>query len=357
MAALGVGVLLSMGVPGSSAQDEVSGGESASEQTDGDEAVSGDIPVLGTFTYQKNSNSANVPITGVVHGVRRVEGATAVYYSVATRSDAERGVHVINGFAGQPSSVYKLGQAAQVKIIDPVELKAYTPLQVDGEGGLVSDAMRMEAGPGDLVVLYALLPELPASTTVVNLQFEEGAGVTGVPVQDGPMLPEVQAETVPLGQGWPALPGADLIAKADPGVSTYELLVRSNDIEQVSEVAETAEDVSVTLAADFFFDSGQWALSKKGVGKVEEIASEIAERGVSAVTVTGYTDSVPDNNIGNDELSKRRAQTVAELLEEGAPGVKVKAVGRGEADPVASNSTDEGKAQNRRVTVHYEVNE
>lgn len=334
-------VMLALGAPTSVAQDE------------GDK---GEIPVHGSFTYRKANIGRNVQIIGAVHGVRRVDGATAVYYSVGTPSSADKGIGAINGFEAH-STPYKLGQAAMVSVVDTAALKAYRPLLVDGSGGLVSDVVGMKAGPGDLRVLYALLPELPATTTAVDVQFEGGASVTGVPVEDGALLPEVQADVAPLGEGWPALPGAQLIAQADPAASTYELMERTSDLERASETSETSEEVSVTLAADFFFDSAEWTLSDKGVKKVEAIAAEIAERGASEVTVTGYTDSVPDKNIGNDELSKRRAQTVAKLIEKGAPGVKIKAEGRGTADPVASNSNDEGRAQNRRVTVDYEVNQ
>lgn len=315
-----------------------------------------EVPVLGTFTYPHFGKASGTPIVGAVHGVRRVPGGTAVFYSVATRSDSGEGISSNRAFEPR-SSPYKIGQAARVEMSDPATLKAYRPLVVDGSGGLVSEVNRLDGGPGDFQIVYALLPELPASTTTVDLQFEWGVSVTGVPVEDGLLGSEVEADVVPLGDGWPTLPDEGLISEAEPAVSTFELMERTSDIERASETSQTAEEVSVTLAADFFFDSAEWKLSAQGVKKVEKIAKEIAERGGSEVVVTGYTDSVPDQNIGNPELSKRRAQTVAKLLEEGAPGVNIKAEGRGEADPVASNSTDEGRAQNRRVTVDYEVNQ
>lgn len=315
-----------------------------------------EVPVLGTFTYPHFGKADGTPINGAVHGVRRVPGGTAVFYSVATGSDS--GEQLRPNMAFEPGvSPYKLAQAARVVVSDPSSKKAYRPLVVEGSGGLVSEFIKLDGSPGDYQIVYAVLPELPASTRTVDLQFEWGVSVTGVPVKDGLLGQEVPSDVVPLGEGWPVLPDEQLILQADPAARTFELLERTSDIEQASETTETAEEVSVTLAADFFFDSAEWTLSKKGIAKVEKIAAEIAERGVSEVVVTGYTDSVPDQNIGNPELSKRRAQTVAKLLEKGAPGVNIKAEGRGEADPVASNSTDEGRAQNRRVTVDYEVNQ
>lgn len=315
-----------------------------------------DIPVLGTFTYPHFGKASGQPIIGAVHGVRRVDGATAVYYSVATSGTS--GAALSSSKAFEPRSTpYKIGQAAAVEISDPVALKGYRPLTVDGSGGLVSNVSALKAAPGEFVSIYALLPELPAETTEVDLQFEWGVSVTGVPVADGALLPDVPAEFVPLGEGWPALPDGNLISQAQAATSTFDLMSRTGDLEQASERSETPSEVSVTLAADFFFEPGEWGLSPKGVTKVESIAAELDERGAKSVSVTGYTDSVPDSNIGNQKLSERRAKTVSDLIKAEVPGVKAKVEGKGEADAVGSNSTDEGRAQNRRVTVDYEVDQ
>ena len=313
-----------------------------------------ELPVAGTFTYPHFGKASGVRVVGAVHAVRRVPGATAVYYSVASAPDA--GAPLRGNIAFEPrSSPYKIGQAAAVTVTDPVGLTAYRPLVVGGSGGLVSDATKLSADPGRLVVVYALRPELPASTTTVDVQLEWGVSVTDVPVEDGALEPAVASDVVPLGEGWPALPPADVVASANPAQSTFALMSRVADTEEATTTEETTEEVSVSLAADFFFASGEWKLSAKGKAKVEALGTKIAERGATAVTVTGHTDSVPDKRIGNDELSKRRAQTVADLIEKAAPGVKVTVEGRGQSEPVASNGTDAGKAKNRRVTVDYEV--
>ncbi|PFG36263.1 OmpA family protein [Flavimobilis soli] len=313
-----------------------------------------DLPVAGTFTYPHFGKASGTRVVGAVHAVRRVPGATAVYYSVGTAPGS--GAPLSSTTAFEPRSTpYKIGQAAAVTVTDPVELTAYRPLTVEGSGGLVSDATRATAEPGRLLVVYALLPELPATTTTVDVQLEWGVSVTNVPVGDGPLEPAVDADHVALGEGWPALPAADLVAAADPAASTFALRSRVADVEEATTTEETTEEVSVSLAADFFFASGEWELSAKGRSKVEALAAKIVERGATAVTVTGHTDSEPDERIGNDELSKRRAQTVADLITGAAPGVQVSVEGRGQAEPVAPNGTAEGRAKNRRVTVDYEV--
>ncbi|MEM6566750.1 MAG: OmpA family protein, partial [Pseudomonadota bacterium] len=54
----------------------------------------------------------------------------------------------------------------------------------------------------------------------------------------------------------------------------------------------------------------------------------------------------------NQDLSERRANSVADvLLDNGVTFDRIQTIGRGEDDPIASNLTDEGKAQNRRVEI------
>ena len=71
----------------------------------------------------------------------------------------------------------------------------------------------------------------------------------------------------------------------------------------------------------------------------------------STVQIIGHTDS--DGDAGyNQQLSERRANAVADvLLNQGVPFQRIQTFGRGESQPIASNFTPEGKAQNRRVEI------
>jgi OOP family OmpA-OmpF porin len=67
--------------------------------------------------------------------------------------------------------------------------------------------------------------------------------------------------------------------------------------------------------------------------------------------IIGYTDSTGNANY-NLGLSKRRAESVRDyLVAQGVPAEKLRVLGRGENDPIASNATKEGRAENRRVEV------
>jgi OOP family OmpA-OmpF porin len=77
---------------------------------------------------------------------------------------------------------------------------------------------------------------------------------------------------------------------------------------------------------------------------------EIALRCPTAsLEISGHTDTDGDED-ANMRLSERRAQAVLEyMLRAGLPGDRLVAVGHGQEQPVASNDTAEGKAQNRRI--------
>jgi OOP family OmpA-OmpF porin len=87
----------------------------------------------------------------------------------------------------------------------------------------------------------------------------------------------------------------------------------------------------------------------KIIGNLKRLSS-----GGDAVSgeVQGYTDSTGSKPY-NQKLSERRAQAVADYLQsQGISGGRITVKGYGEENPVASNSTAEGRAHNRRVVLH-----
>jgi OOP family OmpA-OmpF porin len=108
-----------------------------------------------------------------------------------------------------------------------------------------------------------------------------------------------------------------------------------------------------TVSATALFDFDKAALKPAGEEAIHGIDEEIKASGskVLAVNVVGYTDSVGTEEY-NQELSVRRANAVKEYMvsESIDPGL-INVKGMGEADPVASNATDAGRAENRRVEI------
>jgi outer membrane protein OmpA-like peptidoglycan-associated protein len=99
----------------------------------------------------------------------------------------------------------------------------------------------------------------------------------------------------------------------------------------------------------FAFDSAD--LNSQFYPVLDKVAGTLTEFDKSVIEVAGHTDSVGSDQY-NQTLSERRANSVAAYLgSHGVPGARVVTVGAGEAHPVASNDTEDGRAQNRRVEI------
>lgn len=109
----------------------------------------------------------------------------------------------------------------------------------------------------------------------------------------------------------------------------------------------------VIFPAAALFESGKSELKPEGREKVEEYREQAKDQMSRAdhVLVTGYTDNVGGAD-ANSALSQQRAAAVRDhLISLGADPQKFQISGEGEAHPIADNSTEEGRAQNRRVEV------
>jgi outer membrane protein OmpA-like peptidoglycan-associated protein len=119
----------------------------------------------------------------------------------------------------------------------------------------------------------------------------------------------------------------------------------------VEEAVVVKEETIVIRDVHFQFDKATLTSSDKAV--LDKIATRLkAEAPTAQLTVTGHTDSVGSDTY-NAKLSEKRAHSVVEyLIEQGVPRSNfVSVVGAGESQPVADNSTDDGRAQNRRTEI------
>jgi outer membrane protein OmpA-like peptidoglycan-associated protein len=103
----------------------------------------------------------------------------------------------------------------------------------------------------------------------------------------------------------------------------------------------------VLRGVNFDFDKSD--IRPDAVPILEEAAKTLKDESQLTVSVDGYTDSIGTEEY-NQGLSERRADAVKAYLEKlGVAGSRLTAKGFGESNPVASNDTAEGRAQNRRV--------
>lgn len=106
-----------------------------------------------------------------------------------------------------------------------------------------------------------------------------------------------------------------------------------------------------------FFDTGKYALSPNAKAELCTAASQAEGMNNAMLLVVGYTDSVGSEEY-NQVLSEKRAGSVINYLQQYCrwkPYRVLTPTGMAEADPLADNSTEEGKAQNRRVAVNILV--
>jgi OOP family OmpA-OmpF porin len=97
------------------------------------------------------------------------------------------------------------------------------------------------------------------------------------------------------------------------------------------------------------FESGRATLDPDSAGLLDRLIETALRCPTVNIEVAGHTDSDGDNAF-NQALSEKRAQAVTEyLVKAGLPASRFTAMGYGSAQPVATNDTDEGKAQNRRI--------
>jgi outer membrane protein OmpA-like peptidoglycan-associated protein len=108
----------------------------------------------------------------------------------------------------------------------------------------------------------------------------------------------------------------------------------------------------VTLQSDVLFAFDSAALSPDARARIDAAAQTIAAREPRSVVVAGFTDG-RGSVAYNVALSQRRAAAVRAVIAGRLPRVSVKAEGRGERSPVASNATARGRSLNRRVEIRF----
>ena len=114
---------------------------------------------------------------------------------------------------------------------------------------------------------------------------------------------------------------------------------------------------NIKSTTNVFFDTGKAALSAKAREDLCSTASQAENTGNALMLVVGYTDSVGSDDY-NQVLSEKRAGSVINYLQQAChwkPYRMLTPTGMAKADPLASNDTPEGKAQNRRVSVNILV--
>ena len=127
-------------------------------------------------------------------------------------------------------------------------------------------------------------------------------------------------------------------------------------IQGVSVTRTAPDELNVTVRNEVLFDFNSSALRPASRTSLREMASVFEKYPSTTIEVAGHTDSI-GSNAYNQRLSDRRAGSVANYLETlGVRSSRIDAVGYGESQPRATNSTANGRQLNRRVEIHIRAN-
>jgi adhesin transport system outer membrane protein len=120
------------------------------------------------------------------------------------------------------------------------------------------------------------------------------------------------------------------------------------------QIIKAAKPVVIT-GANFDFDSAK--LKPSADSKLKPVIEFAAKYPDADIEIVGHTDDRADDAY-NQKLSERRAASVKNwLINHGVNEKRITSLGKGETQPIASNKTIAGRAQNRRVEIHYMAHE
>ena len=141
-------------------------------------------------------------------------------------------------------------------------------------------------------------------------------------------------------------------SKADLDKSKAELDAAMASLSKIAQVKEEQRGVVITLDGQVLFVTGKAELLPIARDRLNQVAQSLKDLDDDKlVSIEGFTDSRGADDM-NLKLSQDRANSVRDyLVSQGVKTEKLRAVGRGEASPVASNESPEGRANNRRVEI------
>jgi len=152
-----------------------------------------------------------------------------------------------------------------------------------------------------------------------------------------------------------ALIGAGVGALAGAGIGAYmdrqQEQLRRDLAGTGADIERQGENLLIRMPADVTFAVNSADLRPDFFGPLDRMAQTIQQYPQTTVDIIGHADST-GNPTYNQGLSERRASSVASyLISRGVQRERMLVLGRGDTQPIASNATVEGRAQNRRVEV------
>ncbi len=133
----------------------------------------------------------------------------------------------------------------------------------------------------------------------------------------------------------------------------HQLDKRAKEIEQTvpgATVQRVGEGIAVTFPSGLLFDFDSDVVRNEAANNLDELAQNLNRYNDSNLLIVGHTDAVGGADY-NQGLSERRAQAAARYLTSRGVSTHIATAGLGERESIASNSTESGRQQNRRVEI------
>lgn len=132
---------------------------------------------------------------------------------------------------------------------------------------------------------------------------------------------------------------------------------QAKELAAIAEVVKSDNGIQVFLKNDILFATNSSELTPESMQTLTDLNRVLKKYPQNRIVVQGYTDSTGTDAI-NNRLSKERAKAVYDfLLGSGLQTKSITYIGYGSSNPIASNSTAAGRAQNRRVVLSITANE
>lgn len=134
------------------------------------------------------------------------------------------------------------------------------------------------------------------------------------------------------------------VVVAKGAVALYE-----RNATDMSAVEQAIQETGKFVTNNILFETGKATLKPESMIEIQKVAEYMKKNPQARFEVQGHTDNQGSDAV-NDPLSQQRAEAVVKALEGmGVDGFNLKAVGKGSHEPIADNSTEDGRAKNRRV--------
>ena len=209
----------------------------------------------------------------------------------------------------------------------------------------------------NLIAATALMALLAGCTTnpyTGESQAGKAGIYGGIGAATGAVIGAATSSKKDRGKG--ALIGAAVGGAAGGGygyyVDTQEAKLRQTLQGTGVQVQRNGDDLKLIMPGNITFASNSADISSSFYPTLNSLVLVFKEFNKNGVNIVGHTDNTGSLEL-NQSLSQRRAQSVANYLTaNGVPGQRISAYGAGPSQPIASNASEAGRAQNRRVEIN-----